>query len=60
MGGNEVEEARLFSAVPVDRIRGNGHKLKTKQNRRFHLNTRKQFFTVRMVKHWHGLPRDVA
>ena len=45
------------SLVPSDRVRGNGHRLKHK---RLHLNIRKRFFTVRVTKHWHRLPRDVA
>ncbi|KAK4832042.1 hypothetical protein QYF61_020557 [Mycteria americana] len=48
--------ARVFPVVPRDRIRGNWHKLK---RRRFPLNIRKQFFTVRMTEHWHRLPREV-
>ncbi|KFV76411.1 hypothetical protein N308_05882, partial [Struthio camelus australis] len=35
----------------------NGHKL---NHRKFHLNLRKNFFTVRVTEHWHRLPRAVV
>lgn len=49
--------SRLFSMVPGDMIRGNGHKLKDK---RFHLNISKHFFTLRMSECLHRLPRETV
>ncbi|KAK4831128.1 hypothetical protein QYF61_015431 [Mycteria americana] len=41
------KEARPFSVVPIEKTRGNGHKLKY---RKLHLNVREKYFTVRMVE----------
>jgi len=57
MRENEEEGARLFSVMPRDKTWGNGHKLK---HMKLRLKIRKHFFTVRVVKHLHRLPRVVV
>jgi len=49
-GGCKEDAAGLFSVVPSDRTRGNGHKLK---HRKSPLNIRKHSFTMRVTEHWH-------
>jgi len=53
MGGNKEYKARLFSVVPGERTRGNGHNLKY---RKFHLNIRNNIFTVTVVNTGTGYP----
>ena len=48
---------RLFSVIPTDKTRGSGHKL---ENGKFQLNTRKNFFTLRVTEHWNRLPGQVV
>ncbi|GAB0188439.1 hypothetical protein GRJ2_001309200 [Grus japonensis] len=56
-GGYRKAAEGLVTRAWSDRTRGNGLKLK---EGRFRSDIRKKFFTVRVVRHWKRLPREVV
>jgi len=55
-GACKKDGDKLFSRACCKTTRGNSFKLK---EGRFRLNIRKKLFTMRVVKHWNTLPREV-
>ena len=56
-GAYRKDREGLFTRVCSDKTRGNGCKLK---EGRFRSGIRKKFFTMKVVKHWHRLPREAV
>lgn len=55
--GYTEDGARLFSEVHDDRMRGNRRKL---EHKKFQLDIRTFFLTIRVIKYWNRLPREVV
>jgi len=56
-GACRKDGENIFSRACCDRTRSSGFKLRED---RFRVDIRKRFFTMRVVKPWHRLPREVV
>jgi len=56
-GACRKDGENIFSRACCDRTRNNGFKLREAM---FRLDIKKKSFTMRVVKHWHRLPREVV
>lgn len=56
-GAYKQEGGRIFTWSDSDRAGVNGFKLKVE---RFRLDVRKEYFSQRVMKHRHRLPKEVA